>query len=555
MDLISLPPEIIELILLGLDIQDLAACALVDDHLEKIVYSRHFLDEYCRHTFGCSWLTIEDVCNMYIPEPNEFWTWVYNTVKVQDLHHGPFVLPSNYLTKISTLKHLFFIWLISGHRSTYIDSHTLMNILYPIPKNVEDIYVTKSEMPERFIIDTLLKVFMWLPEIIYTTYGSVDVFKMQKGPVTNPTVQHLYQTRLEPKLQKNLVPLYSVEIMCSPNNARLHQRAPVIVILFTKNCWILWFGMPSIIWPTPDALDYIYFGTLNYKVKSSELTGLVQTQLTRFSKCIHGDTDYLNQPSVSLVGSINLCPIIKFGNSDIPYMTVLLAHEKFKTLQKNFQVFLKKIVNDLVQVICQECNGDHNHDRFYKLLSPEPTAGTMYIDEYVCKLFKVDENNYCFKSQQQRKVEVCKCILHHTAYIFRNEIQRTLNNQFSHVFLCKCTGRSFHMNANPKRNEKLKLERCMANKLKGGWYSPEVWAPHILSAASLVIPAIVEVLQSDLNLLDMGRFKYAISTGTIHQLTQRLKLRGLTLKNRPPIKPRYPPIVKQLRLLTSDSLY
>ena len=82
MDLISLPPEIIELILLGLDIQDLAACALVDDHLEKIVYSRHFLDEYCRHTFGCSWLTIEDVCNMYIPEPNEFWTWVYNTVKV-----------------------------------------------------------------------------------------------------------------------------------------------------------------------------------------------------------------------------------------------------------------------------------------------------------------------------------------------------------------------------------------------------------------------------------------------------------------------------------------
>lgn len=555
MDLMSLPLEIAEVILLKLDIQDLAACALVDDHLEKLIYSRHFLDKYCRATFGCTWLTVKDVCNLQISNPYEFWFWVYETVKVPDLHHGHIILQSSHLTKIGTLKHLFFMWLMSGHRSSFIDSHTLMNILYPLPQKIQDIYGSKAAMPDSFIVDTLMKIFMWLPEIMHITHGNLKIFSMQKGPVSSSSMKFLYNTRLESKLPSNFLPLFSVEMMCKTSELGAQHRTPVIIILFTKEYWILWLGMPNLNWNTPDALDYIYFGTLNHDVNLTDLNMNVKSSLERFSKCVHGDSDYMNQPFASISESATLCPMISFGDSEVSSMTVLLAQERFRTLQKKFQSFLEKKVGDLVGTIYQECNGDHNHEVAFKLLSPEPGICNIYIDDYVSKFFKVDEHNCCFKVIQLRKIAVCKCILNHMAYLFRNEIQKTLNNHFSHVFLCNCMGRMFPMGRNSKRNLKQKIDKCMANKLKDGWYCPNVWPPHVLSAASLVIPALTHVLQSDLSLLDMGRFKYAISTGAIHQLMHKLKLHGLTLKSRPPGKPRYPPIIKQLRLLTPDSLF
>ena len=82
MDLRRFPLEILERIFLHLDTQALAALALADSHLANIVYSSHFLDDYCRTSLSCSWVTAADVCNACISVPYEFWFWAHTTIKV-----------------------------------------------------------------------------------------------------------------------------------------------------------------------------------------------------------------------------------------------------------------------------------------------------------------------------------------------------------------------------------------------------------------------------------------------------------------------------------------
>ena len=82
MDIRRFPLEILERILLHLDTQALAAIALADSYLANIVYSSQFLDQYCRTSLSCSWVTAADVCNACISVPYEFWFWAHTTIKV-----------------------------------------------------------------------------------------------------------------------------------------------------------------------------------------------------------------------------------------------------------------------------------------------------------------------------------------------------------------------------------------------------------------------------------------------------------------------------------------
>lgn len=85
MEILNLPPEVIERIFVHLDTQALTACALADSHLANIIYSSHFLDLYCRKSLCCNWITVADVCKATIAVPYEFWFWVYNTIKVNPI--------------------------------------------------------------------------------------------------------------------------------------------------------------------------------------------------------------------------------------------------------------------------------------------------------------------------------------------------------------------------------------------------------------------------------------------------------------------------------------
>lgn len=85
MDIFQLPLEIVERILLCLDVQDLAACSVADLQFAEIIYSNHFLDDYCRSCFDCALLNISDITSADVSEIFEFWHLVYVTMKVKKL--------------------------------------------------------------------------------------------------------------------------------------------------------------------------------------------------------------------------------------------------------------------------------------------------------------------------------------------------------------------------------------------------------------------------------------------------------------------------------------
>ncbi|XP_005089726.1 uncharacterized protein LOC101862986 [Aplysia californica] len=546
MDFVSLPPEIIEKIFLQLDTQALAACALVDECLAKLIYGRHFLDEYCRKTFCCSWLTAQDVHDVDIAVPFEFWFWVYETVKAQDAHHGTVIYQSKYLTKIGTLKHLFIMWLMCGHRSSFIDSHALMNVLYPLPHTVHDVFDSKCKQPEPFIIDTLMKIFFSLPEIMHVSCSNLKVFSMQKGTVTTAPIQYIVRTKLKERLPKNFRPVFSVEMLCASNSA----RTPALVILMDRDWWILWFGMVNFSTDRPDGLDHFCYGTYSHSVMLGDIKLDAKSAIKHFNDHVQSHRDVSRGSSSEPAMRVLPCPLITFENSDMADMTFSLAQESLRGLQKKFQIVLNRtcshVIKALRKILCEQ-----DYTRVSRLFSTRASQNDQ-IDEFVLHLLHVDMVSAMFNPSHQLDFVVYKYILERIAFMFRNEIHKSLVSNFSHAFLCNCLGPSFPLKC--CCNPQLTIEKCLSVKIKDGLYSPQMWPPHVLSAACLIMPALAEVLKSDILLMKMGRLKWALSRNAVSQLNQKLRISGLTLTNRPPGKPRYPPVLKQVRLLIVDSL-
>ncbi|KAK0058242.1 hypothetical protein Bpfe_012243 [Biomphalaria pfeifferi] len=161
METLRLPPEIIENIFLHLDTQTLASCALADSHLADIVYSSHFLDEYCRTSLYCSWITYADIYNAPIAVPYEFWFWLYTTMKLETTGETNLIFHNKHLTKIGTFRHMFIMWLMCGLRPSFMYSHTLMYELYPLPETVTQLYQQTNHLSTP-VNDVLMKIFLAL---------------------------------------------------------------------------------------------------------------------------------------------------------------------------------------------------------------------------------------------------------------------------------------------------------------------------------------------------------------------------------------------------------
>lgn len=551
MDLTVLPPEILEIILLKLDTQSLASCALVDECLEKIIYSHRFLDEYCRVTFNCSWLTAQDVNEWNISLPYEFWYWTYETVKTLDVHHGPIFLQGSYLTKIGVLKHLFFMWLTGGKRSGFMDSHTLMNVLYPLPNNIYSLFKRENKLPEPLVIDSLMKVFLWIPEIMNISCSGLKIFTYQNSPIMSTQMKFLYRTRLKSKLPKLFKPIFSVEIL-GTSNAHTPSRNPALMVLMDREILVLWFGMPNLLTERPDSLDYMHFGKFQHKITKEELQAKVQVPIQHFYNYILQSYDGSAEATSSELSLNGLqSPLLRFENSDVAYLTILLAQESFKALQKRFKTILSKTCSDLAKIIHKQCEGKVEH--LIEFLNIKQSANGN-IDDYIIKMLGVDKSTIKVDTLSNTEFIIIKCFLERIAYLFRNEIHKTLSDSFSHAFLCDCLGQCFPRKVPLKEATNSSIDKCLSAKKRNGLYSPQMWPPQVLTAAYQAIPAMAHVVQMDLSLATSGRRKCALSASIIKQLGRSLNKAGLCLTIRPPDKPRCAPVLPQIRLLTFENL-
>ena len=443
------------------------------------------------------------------------------------------------------------MWLMGGKRSGFMDSHTLMSVLYPLPDSIQDIFKTGSKIFDPLVNDTLMKIFLWLPEIMNISCSSLKIFTYQNGPIISTPMKFLFRTRVKSKLPKNFKPIFSVELLGTAN-VQNPTRNPALMVLMDKEIWVLWFGMPNLTTERPDSLDYMHFGKFLHTITKAELHAKVQVPIQHFYNYILESYDESVEASSSEMSLNGLqSPILRFENSDVAYLTVLLAQESFKALQKRFKTILSKTCSSLANILHKQ--GEAKGDQLMELLNIKLSTNCN-IEEYIIKMLDIDKNTLKLDSLSNTEFILTKCFLERIAYLFRNEIHKTLSSNFSHAFLCDCLGQSFPLKVPMKADTKTSIEKCLSGKLRNGLYSPQMWPPQVLTAAYQAIPALADVVKMDVSLMAIGRRKCALSSSAIKQLSRSLNKAGLGLTIRPPDKPRCAPVLAQLRLLTFENL-
>ncbi|BFZ02122.1 hypothetical protein BsWGS_05162 [Bradybaena similaris] len=538
MEILKLPPEIIENIFLHLDTQALCCCALANSHLANIVYSTHFLDLYCRATLSSSWVTAADVCNMALAVPFEFWFWVYTTVKLQDNYQASVIFHNKYLTKIGTLRHMYIQWLISGLRKDFIYSHSLMYQVYPLPDTVNDLFELLKEPVPEIINNTLLKIFIGLPEIMKLTCSNILVFQMQHGGSTSIYMEIVCNDGIQPKLPHDFSCLFSVELILTVS----FGKHPSILILIGKDKFVLWMGNLFISFDDDETsiAGNIFCRYFSHEEKISEIR--LQAQQGIINLC--GDVYKLRDASP--------CPIICGSFCDQAAMTISIAQEHHQELKQKFDSALVKACSALVSsIIAMNCLKPHDKEIIAKSLNVKISQNKK-INEYVLKLLKTEMPKVLYNTTQHLSFLVYKCIVERLASLFRTEIHLNVENTFCHSFLCGCMGPTY--NASLFGFIEGRVEKCLSEKLKGGLYSPDMWPPHVTSAACQIVPVLTKVLEEDVQMITSKSLKYVVPDSFQRQTSQRLKSVGLALTNRPLSKPRRPPLLKQVRYWNIESL-
>ncbi|RUS84873.1 hypothetical protein EGW08_007342 [Elysia chlorotica] len=539
MDIRRFPLEILERILIHLDTQALASIALADSYLANIVYSSHFLDEYCRTSLSCSWVTAADVCNACISVPYEFWFWAHTTIKAEDLGNMSVYFHNRYLTKIGTLKHMYIMWLTSGLRPSLMYSYSLMHRMYTLPDTVDQVFGVGEGLC-RTIKDCLVKVFLGLPEIMELTCANLDVFCMQKGGTRTLPMDLVCNDGIKPKLPLSFVPLFSVEIILSA----LYGRNPALLILIGKDTWILWLGYLSISFDTNE-------------------TVIVDNSFCRYftPEDMAPDIRYhAHHVLLDMNGFVNStrngwpCPFITGHHPDMAQLIIELAQDYHRSLQQKFNMLLAEGCSQLVGRVLHACKRKSGPKKEMILdFLKHRVCYTSQINEFVVNFLDTTLSKIKSSTYEQLNYLIYKCILERVACLFRNEIQFCTENRFCHSFLCGCVSMPHDRKGFSSRSLDQKIDKCLSDKAKDGLNCPRFWPPHVLSAACVAIPVLLEVLESDISFVTSRCTKFVVPRLAQDQVNTRLHDASMCLTNRPPNKPRCPPLLTQIRLWSTDS--
>lgn len=456
---------------------------------------------------------------------------------MEDSGQANVIFHNKYLTKIGTFRHMFIMWLMCGLRPSFMYSHTLMYQLYPLPERVSQVFEL-SEHPEPLVSDTLMKIFLGLPEIMKLTCSSLLLFKMQNGGSTSLYMDIVCNDGIQPKLPVGFNCLFSIEIILSA----LFGKHPSLLILIGRDRWILWLGYLNISFDHngTSIADNLFCRHFSHEEKISEIRYHAHHVILDLNGYVYSLRD--GAP----------CPIISGDHADMAALTVALAQEHHRGLQQKFDLVLDKNCSRLVSsVIKKNFMGSHDREIITEFLNLK-VSQNLQINEYVLQLLRCDMNKVKYNAFQHLSYIVYKCVLERIACLFRTEIHFCIENGFCHSFLCGCLGPTFTSRDSDYVEDK--IEKCLSDKMKDGPYSPHMWPSHVLSAACQIVPILTEVLEADIQMITSRSTKFVIPRFVQQQTNQRLRNAGLVLTNRPPSKPRCPPLLKQIRLWTTESL-
>ncbi|KAH9487520.1 hypothetical protein Btru_055438 [Bulinus truncatus] len=534
MEILRLPPEIIEKIFLHLDTQALASCALADSRLADIIYSSHFLDEYCRTSLSCSWITAADVYNASIAVPYEFWFWVYTAMKLENTDQANLIFHNKHLTKIGTFRHMFIMWLLCGLRPSFMYSHTLMYELYPLPDTVDHIF-KQTFHPTAPVNNVLVKIFLALPEIMELSCSNLELLKMQTGSCSSLHMDIVCNDGIQPKLPLDFTTLFSIEII----SCALFGKNPALLILIGSDKWILWLGFLNISFDHNETsiVENLFCKYFNNDDRISEIQQFAQGAVQDLSSFVYS------------LRNGSPCPIISADHPDMATQTIFLAQEHHRSLQQKFSLVLGKHCSHLIKSVASKSKtSSHFKDAIMDVFNIRLCENTQ-INDYILSLLLVEKNR--ISAIQHLGFVIYKCILECVACLFRNEIHFCVEDSFCHSFLCGCLGPT-SKNFDSESIED-KIEKCLAEKMKDGLYPPQMWPSHVLSAACEVVPVLTEVLELDILMITSRSMKCVIPKLVLLKTNQRLLNAGLILTNRPPNKPRCAPLLKQVRLWTVEN--
>lgn len=497
MDIRLFPLEILERIFLHLDTQALAAISLADPSLDNIVYSSHFLDYYCRKSFSCSWVTAADVCNACISVPYTFWFWTHTTIKVEDEENTNVRFPKRYLSKIGTLKHMYTMWLTCGLRPSCMYSHSLVSQLYSLPDNVDRVFDV-GEAPCKTVRDCLLKVFLGLPEIMELTCAKLDVFCMQKGGTRTLHMDLVCNDGIKPKLPVAFAPLFSVEIILSS----LYGRNAALLILIAKDVWVLWLGYLGISFNNNETviLDNSFCRYFTMQDKAADIRYHAHHVLLDINGFVN--TTRNGWP----------CPFITGNHTDMAELTIELAQDHHRSLQQKFNMLLSDGCEKLLNKFLNWCKSKSGPKREEILNTLKyRVCCTSQVNEFVLNFLETTKSKLKSKLPDHINYWIHKCILERIACLYRNEIQFCTENRFCHSFLCGCIATPHDRRGlSSSRSLDQKIEKCRSEKARDGLNCPRFWPPHVLSAACVVIPVLLEVLESDIQIMTSGCTKYVV---------------------------------------------
>ena len=434
---------------------------------------------------------------------------------------------------------MFIMWLTCGLRPSLMYSYSLINELYTLPDTVGEVFVA-DEAPCQIIKDCLVKVFLGLPEIMELTCANLDVFCMQHGGTRTLHMDLVCNDGIEPKLPIGFVPLFSVEIILSA----LYGRNPALLILIGKDTWILWLGYLSISFETNE-------------------TVIIDNSFCRHFTPADMAPDvryYAHHVLLEMNGFVNStrngwpCPFITGTHPDMAQLTIELVQDHHRSLQQKFNMLLNKGCKEVVNDVLSMCKRKRGPKKEIILdFLKHRVCYTSQINEFVLNFLDITLSKVKSSASEQLNYLVYKCILERVACLFRNEIQFCTENRFCHSFLCGCIATAHDRKGSSSRSLDQKIEKCLSEKARDGLNCPRFWPPHVLSAACVAIPVLLEVLMIDISFITNRCAKHVVPTQAQDQINKKLHDASMCLTNRPPNKPRCPPLLTQIRLWSTDS--
>lgn len=421
---------------------------------------------------------------------------------------------------------MYIMWLMCGTRSSWLYSHSVMYQMYSLPPSVDSVLKGTTQ----HVKDILMKIFWSLPEIMELSCSRLELFKMQNGGSTSIDMDIVCNDGIQPKLPIEFTSLFSIEII----SCALFGKHPSLLILIGEDQWILWIGFLSISFDHNE-INIIETLLSHYFHKDDKLS----------------DIRYLAQPAMQdLIGQVytirtgSPCPLISVDNAELATVTIFLAQERQRALKQKMNLVLTRYCTQVGEAIFSKfCSLESMIELFNVNLSQN-----MQINDYILALLQVDFKQ--MSNFQHLQFVIYKCIIERIACLFRNEIHFCVENSFCHSFLCGC----FSLSSSVLGNIEERIEKCLSEKMKDGFYCPHMWPSHVISAACQMIPILTQILHSDIQMIISRSCTYVIPNLVQLQTTQRLHNVGMILTNRPPNKPRCPPLLKQVRLWTIEEL-